>query len=109
MKPPLRTTLPPESAPCWISPLRSANLLCDTFGPGKREIWPGHQIVEMGLAKLYRVTGDVRYLNLAKFMLVSRARSTSGLERSAQGADPAPRRRLQNVAAGETGPACEVR
>ena len=37
--------------------------------PGKREIWPGHQIVEMGLAKLYRVTGDVRYLNLAKFML----------------------------------------
>jgi uncharacterized protein len=49
--------------------LRTANLLCDTFGPGKREIWPGHQIVEMGLAKLYRVTADVRYLNLAKFML----------------------------------------
>jgi DUF1680 family protein len=49
--------------------LRTANMLCDTFGPGKREIWPGHQIVEMGLAKLYRVTGDVRYLNLAKFML----------------------------------------
>ena len=49
--------------------LRSANLLCDTFGAGRREIWPGHQIVEMGLAKLYRVTGDVRYLNLAKFML----------------------------------------
>jgi DUF1680 family protein len=49
--------------------LRTANLLCDTFGPGKREIWPGHQIVEMGLAKLYRVTGDARYLNLAKFML----------------------------------------
>ncbi len=49
--------------------LRTANLLCDTFGPGKREIWPGHQIVEMGLVKLYRVTGDVKYLNLAKFML----------------------------------------
>ena len=49
--------------------LRTANLLCDTFGPGKREIWPGHQIVEMGLVKLYRVTGDERYLNLAKFML----------------------------------------
>ena len=49
--------------------IKSANLLCDTFGPGKREIWPGHQIAEMGLAKLYRATGDVRYLNLAKFML----------------------------------------
>jgi hypothetical protein len=49
--------------------LRTADLLDKTFGPGKREIWPGHQIVEMGLAKLYRVTGDQRYLNLAKFML----------------------------------------
>jgi len=49
--------------------LREANLLCNTFGPGKRAIWPGHQIVAMGLVKLYRVTGDVKYLNLAKFML----------------------------------------
>jgi DUF1680 family protein len=57
--------------------LRSANLLDATFGPGKREIWPGHQIVEMGLAKLYRVTGDVRYLNLAKFMLDSRGPNSS--------------------------------
>ncbi len=52
--------------------LRTANLLDQTFGPGRRAIWPGHQIVEMGLAKLYRVTGDPRYLNLAKFMLDSR-------------------------------------
>jgi DUF1680 family protein len=52
--------------------LRTADLLCATFGPGKQTIWPGHQIVEMGLVKLYRVTGDERYLNLAKFMLDSR-------------------------------------
>ncbi|HTT64268.1 MAG TPA: beta-L-arabinofuranosidase domain-containing protein [Bryobacteraceae bacterium] len=52
--------------------LKSANLLCNTFGPGRKTIWPGHQIVEMGLVKLYRVTGDERYLNLAKFMLDSR-------------------------------------
>jgi DUF1680 family protein len=52
--------------------LRTADLLDKTFGPGKRAIWPGHQIVEMGLVKLYRVTGDARYLNLAKFMLDSR-------------------------------------
>lgn len=49
--------------------LRTAELLDRTFGPGKRSIWPGHQITEMGLVKLYRVTGDARYLNLAKFML----------------------------------------
>jgi len=52
--------------------MRAADLLCNTFGPGKKTIWPGHQIVEMGLVKLYRVTGDERYLNLAKFMLDSR-------------------------------------
>src|SRR5437773_10437117 len=49
--------------------LRTAELLDRTFGPGKQSIWPGHQITEMGLAKLYRVTGDERYLHLAKFLL----------------------------------------
>ena len=52
--------------------LRTAELLDRTFGPGKQSIFPGHQITEMGLVKLYRVTGDVRYLNLAKFMLDAR-------------------------------------
>jgi DUF1680 family protein len=52
--------------------LRTADLLDKTFGPGKQSIWPGHQITEMGLAKLYRVTSDERYLNLAKFMLDER-------------------------------------
>ncbi len=49
--------------------LKSATLLQNTFGPGKESIWPGHQITEMGLAKLYRVTGDAAYVNLAKFLL----------------------------------------
>jgi len=48
---------------------KAADLLVQTFGPGKRAIWPGHQITEMGLARMYRVTGNVQYLNLAKFML----------------------------------------
>lgn len=52
--------------------LRSAELLDNTFGPGKASIWPGHQIIEMGLAKLYRASGEERYLNLAKFMLDER-------------------------------------
>jgi len=52
--------------------LLTAELLDRTFGPGKQSIWPGHQITEMGLVKLYRVTGDVRYLALAKFLLDER-------------------------------------
>ena len=52
--------------------LKTADLLVKTFGPGKESIWPGHQITEMGLAKLYRVTGDKSYLDLAKFMLDQR-------------------------------------
>jgi DUF1680 family protein len=52
--------------------LRTAELLDRTFGPGKQSIWPGHQITEMGLVKLYRVTGDPRYLALAKFLLDER-------------------------------------
>ncbi|HEY3742004.1 MAG TPA: beta-L-arabinofuranosidase domain-containing protein, partial [Bryobacteraceae bacterium] len=52
--------------------LRTADLLDATFGPGKQEIWPGHEITELGLAKLYRFSGDARYLRLSKFLLDSR-------------------------------------
>jgi DUF1680 family protein len=52
--------------------IRAADLLTKTFGPGKRSIWPGHQITEMALVKLYRVTGNENYLALAKFMLDER-------------------------------------
>ena len=49
--------------------LKNADLLVRTFGYGKEEKYPGHQIVEIGLAKLYRVTGNKKYLDLAKFFL----------------------------------------
>jgi DUF1680 family protein len=52
--------------------IKNADLLVRTFGPGKRKIYPGHQIAEMGLVKLYRVTGKKEYLDLAKFLLDSR-------------------------------------
>ena len=57
--------------------LRTADLLDSTFGPGKQTIWPGHQIAEMGLVKLYRTSGDSRYLNLAKFLLDSRGNGSA--------------------------------
>jgi DUF1680 family protein len=52
--------------------VKAADLLVATFGPGKRTMWPGHQITEMALVRLYRVTGKESYLNLAKFLLDER-------------------------------------
>jgi DUF1680 family protein len=52
--------------------LRNADLLVRTFGPGKRTVEPGHEIVEMGLVRLYRITGNRSYLTLAKFFIDAR-------------------------------------
>jgi uncharacterized protein len=54
--------------------LRSADLVSEVFGPSRRRDVPGHQQIEMGLVKLYRVTGVDRYLELAKFFLDERGR-----------------------------------
>lgn len=54
--------------------LKNANLLVRTFGPDKRHVAPGHEIVEMGLVKLYRVTGNKDYLNLAQFFIDERGK-----------------------------------
>ncbi|RFZ83339.1 glycoside hydrolase family 127 protein [Mucilaginibacter terrenus] len=54
--------------------LRNADLLVQTFGPGKRHVAPGHEIVEMGLVRLYRITGKKEYLELAKFFIDERGK-----------------------------------
>ncbi|MDX1942682.1 MAG: glycoside hydrolase family 127 protein [Saprospiraceae bacterium] len=58
--------------------IKSANLICNEFGEGKIVNYPGHQEVEIGLVKLYRVTKDERYLKLAKFFLDVRGRANVG-------------------------------
>ena len=52
--------------------LKSADLVDSVFGEDKKRDVPGHQEIELGLVKLYRVTGDERYLKLAKFFLDER-------------------------------------
>jgi DUF1680 family protein len=49
--------------------LQSADLLVATFGPHKMHTVPGHQVTEIGLTKLYLVTGKQDYLDLAKFFM----------------------------------------
>ena len=44
--------------------------------PGQACVVPGHQIAEMGLAKLYLATGDRHYLDEAKFFLDYRGKTT---------------------------------
>ncbi|WP_247651774.1 glycoside hydrolase family 127 protein [Chitinophaga eiseniae] len=56
--------------------IRNADLLVKDFGWGKEEKFPGHQIVETGLTRLYRVTGNKSYLDLAKFFLDVRGPGT---------------------------------
>jgi DUF1680 family protein len=49
--------------------LKSAALIEKDFGDHQLRISPGHQIIEMGLVKLYRQTGDTNWLDLAQFFL----------------------------------------
>lgn len=54
--------------------MRYANCADRALGkePGKRAIVPEHQIAEMALVRLYLLTGENRYLKLAKFFLDQR-------------------------------------
>jgi len=54
--------------------IKSADLVDRSFGWDKRRDVPGHQEIEIGLARLYRVTGEQRYLDLAKYFLDQRGR-----------------------------------
>ena len=49
--------------------LKSADLVNKDFGYDRIKVYPGHQVIEMGLVKLYRVTGERKYLDLARFFL----------------------------------------
>ncbi|MCJ7448413.1 MAG: glycoside hydrolase family 127 protein [Bacteroidales bacterium] len=49
--------------------LKSADLVNKDFGWDRVKVYPGHQVIEMGLVKLYRITGEKKYLDLARFFL----------------------------------------
>lgn len=67
--------------------IRSADLICQTFGANARHDVPGHQEIEMGLVKLYRVTGDEKYLRQARFFLDERGHAEHRTLQTAFGND----------------------
>ncbi len=68
---------------------RFADTIDRTFGPeaGKRRGVPGHEEIELALVKLFRVTGQTRYLKLAKYFLDERGQQphTFDLEQESHG------------------------
>lgn len=57
--------------------IRYADCVIREVGPSEGQVVrvPGHQIAEMGLAKLYLATGDKKYLDQAKFFLDYRGKT----------------------------------
>lgn len=56
--------------------IKFADYIDSRFGPqeGKCKGYPGHEIAEMALIRLYAVTGEERYLNLSRFFIDERGR-----------------------------------
>ncbi len=53
--------------------IKNADLIYDVCITQQNDYVPGHQEIEIGLAKLYRVTKDEKYLTLSKHLLDIRA------------------------------------
>ena len=52
--------------------IRSADHICTVFGPEARRSVPGHEEIELALIKLYEVTGNKKYYDMACFFLKER-------------------------------------
>jgi len=70
--------------------IKHANLVDSIFGADKRRDVCGHPNVEQALVKLYRATGDKRYLKLAHFFVDERGRANGRKLRGAFSQDHKP-------------------
>ena len=69
---------------------RYADHIDETFGPGKRTGYPGHEEIELALVKLYHATGQKRFLRLSKYFVDERGKQPHFYhqEAIARGEDP---------------------
>ncbi len=72
---------------------RYTDYIDTVFGtaPAKKHGYPGHEEIELALVKLYRVTGEKRYLQLSEYFVNERGRQPHYFDREARqrGEDPA--------------------
>jgi len=72
---------------------RQVDLVARLFGPndGQKRGYCGHEEIELALVKLFRLTGERRYLELASYFVDERGRQPHyfDIEARARGADPA--------------------
>jgi hypothetical protein len=54
--------------------IKNADLVCRTFGPNGRHAVSGHEEIELALVKLYRTTGNERYLKTAEWLVAERGK-----------------------------------
>ena len=71
---------------------RYADHIATVFGtgPGQKRGYPGHEEIELALVKLYRATGERKYLSLSQYFVDERGRPPHyfDLEARARGDDP---------------------
>ena len=77
---------------------RYADHIDSVFGPeeGKKRGYPGHEEIELALVKLYQVTNNERYLNLAKFFIDERGAQPHYYDQEALERGENPERRRPN-------------
>ncbi|NLB91319.1 MAG: glycoside hydrolase family 127 protein, partial [Clostridiales bacterium] len=84
---------------------KNADLICERFGYDK--VWgvPGHQEIELALIRLYRATGEEKYLDTAKYFIEERGKDPDFFQEESKridwrhfGMDAADREYAQNHA-----------
>jgi uncharacterized protein len=65
---------------------RFADYINTVFGvePGKKRGYPGHPVIELALVRLYRVTGEKKYLDLSKYFIDERGSNPNYFELEAK-------------------------
>lgn len=71
--------------------IRMADHMMELFGPGKRHWVPGHEEIELALVKIYRTTGQEKYLDFANWLLEERGHGHGSMGGEGNGTQPTTR------------------